>query len=82
MKYIIFGSKKIVNLCVPFQICIDGYILEKVDNIKFLGVMIDSSLNWTKHINHVSLKISKGIGIIGRLRKIVPHHIVLPYIIL
>ena len=39
--------------------------------------MIDSKLNWSNHINHVSLKISKGLGVISRLRNALPLHILL-----
>ena len=56
---------------------IDGYVLEQTDCTKFLGVFIDSKLNWSNHINHISLKISKGLGIICRFRNVMPHHILL-----
>ena len=62
---------------IPFQLCIDGKTLERVESTKFLGIMIDSKLNWSNHINHVTLKISKGLGIIGRLRNALPLHILL-----
>ena len=32
-----------------------------------------SNLSWKDHINYISTKISKGIGIIARLRHLVPH---------
>ena len=41
-------------------------IMEK-DNIKYLGVIIDSQLNWKKHIPTVSKKISRCIGIMCKL---------------
>jgi hypothetical protein len=39
---------------------------------KYLGVIIDSSLTWKYHIDNISSKISKSIGIITRLRHFVP----------
>ena len=39
------------------------------DNIKYLGVIIDSQLNWKKHISTVSKKISRYIGIMCKLRQ-------------
>ena len=40
--------------------------------MKYLGVLIDGNLSWKHHINYISTKISKGIGIIARLRHLVP----------
>ena len=45
-------------------------IIEK-DNIKYLGVIIDSRLNWKTHILAVSKKISRCIGILCKLRQFV-----------
>ena len=42
--------------------------LERKDFVKFLGILIDCNLKWKHHINFISLKISKTIGILARLR--------------
>ena len=55
---------------------------------KFLGVSIDNKLTWQSHIDLVSLKISKGIGILNRLKSFIPVRIlvmlyntlILPYL--
>ena len=49
---------------------VDNTLVDQVNHTKFLGVYIESSLNWSKHIDHVSNKISKNIGIITRARKV------------
>ena len=41
--------------------------LERKTYVKYLGVVIDGNLSWKHHINYISTKISKGIGIIARL---------------
>ena len=46
--------------------------LEKKDNVKYLGVLIDSNLTWKQHILFISSKISKSLGMISRLRHFVP----------
>ena len=43
-------------------------IMEKY-SIKYLGVIIDSHLNWKKHISTVTKKISRCIGIRCKLRQ-------------
>ena len=46
--------------------------LEQKDCIKYLGVFIDSSLSWKHHINYISQKVSRSIGIIAKLRHFIP----------
>ena len=43
----------------------------KVQGTKFLGVVIDCHLNWSKHINYIKTKVSKGIGIINRIKQFI-----------
>ena len=49
---------------------IDQMLIKQVIITKFLGVMIDSHLQWKEHINCVILKISKCIAIMYNLRDI------------
>ena len=62
--------------------------LECKDHVKYLGVLLDSHLSWKYHIDNVALKISRIIGVIARLRHLVPfttqfsfyRSLVLPYL--
>ena len=51
--------------------------IEKVSQFNFLGVVINSTLKWDKHIAHISLKISRATDVIFRLRHIYPREILL-----
>ena len=51
--------------------------IERVSQFNFLGVVINSTLKWDKHIAHISLKISRATGVIFRLRHIYPREILL-----
>ena len=42
--------------------------IQRVYKTKFLGVGIDSKLNWRYHIDYIANKISKNIGIIVRMK--------------
>ena len=46
--------------------------IERKNFIKYLGLLIDENLSWKTHIHSVANKISKTIGLIARLRHIVP----------
>ena len=45
-------------------------ILTKRNVCKFLGVMVDEKLKFKEHVEHISKKISKSIGIIYKLAKL------------
>ena len=45
------------------NVIIDESIITRVKDCKFLGVVIDESLTWMKHINLVTSKMSKNIGV-------------------
>ena len=49
----------------------DNIVIERQKVSKFLGVLIDEKLSWKQHINDVSTKISKSIGILFKFRGIV-----------
>ena len=67
--YIIFSSKnKIID--DDQQVKINSEPIERVYYTKFLGVFLDSNLNWKKHIEYILKKISKSIGILCKARKL------------
>jgi hypothetical protein len=68
-NYMIFKSKK-TKLTVFPDLQLNSNSISRVLSTKFLGVILDESLTWTEHINHVKRKIAKGIGIICKARKV------------
>ena len=51
---------------------IEGDDIRKSDKIKLLGVHIDENLNFTSHISDICTKGSQKVGVIMRLRKLIP----------
>ena len=50
------------------KVSINNIAVEEKDNLKYLGVVIDKSLKFTKHIANISNVISRNIGIFARVR--------------
>ena len=58
------------------------------EHVQFLGVIVDEHLSWKPHLEAVCTKVSRGVGVICRLRFILPekvlitlyNSIVLPYL--
>src|SRR3984893_16336859 len=55
-----------------FQITIENESITRVDSTKFLGVIVDQKLTWQQHITYISLKISKSLNILRRLKYKLP----------
>ena len=53
------------------DIKIDDQLIEQVSSITFRGVHIHEHLDWKPHINSVSLKMSKSIGVINKIKSFI-----------
>ncbi len=54
---------------------IDGIEIDRVTNFNFLSLMINENLNWMTHIEKVANSISKTIGILNKLKYLLPLNI-------
>ncbi len=63
------------NTTNKINLSINNEAIAQKDCIKYLGVLLDKNLSWKNHIQHVKLKLSKGIGILAKLRHYVPQNI-------
>ena len=72
-KFMVFHSDK--KKVVYPKLLINNIEIERVDYFNFLGLQLNHNLNWNKHVNYVSLKISKISGILYRLRSEFPTYI-------
>jgi len=73
-NYILF-TKKSKFTDNRIHVKIDNVPIRKVKQTKFLGVIINDKLSWEDHIITIKGKISKGLGILTKLRHYLPNHI-------
>ena len=66
--YIIFTSTK-NRVQSTNLVKINNISIKRVNNTKFLGVILDSELKWKLHIEFVKNKISKCIGFLTKAKK-------------
>ena len=62
------------RLSGSFSITINDKTIKQVTYIKYLGVLMDCHLNWKDHVSHVSKKLSRGIGVLCKLRHFADIH--------
>ena len=72
-KYMVFHTSK-RNMIYP-NLKVNNNTIERVTEFNFLGVILHSHMTWNKHINHISMKIARSIGILYRLRNIYPESV-------
>ena len=56
---------------------LNGNKIERVTQFNYLGLILQANLSWNKHISHVSLKVTKTIGILNRLKLVYPLKVLL-----
>ena len=68
-NFILFGSiQRLKGLEQTPILKIMDKAINRVSSTKFLGVIIDQNLSWDSHIDFISRKIAKSIGILYRAR--------------
>ena len=92
LLYMIMGTQHMTSMedqsVSNVDIILDETKLKSVDKTKFLGVTIDENLSWKNHIDGITKTISRNVGMINKLKFIIPERIlrtlyctlVLPYI--
>ena len=71
-KFMLFHHKKRnISKIIP-TVEIDSIRIERVTVFNFLGLTVDENLTWDAHVNKISNKISRSIGILNRLKRFLP----------
>ena len=52
----------------PFSLFLGDKPINQAQHYKYLGVLIDANLNFKQHVDKLLVKISKRIGVLGRIR--------------
>ena len=59
--------KPLKKVSIP-SLEIDKVKIDCVDEFNFLGLTLDKNMNWDKHIQKISTKISQKVGILNKLK--------------
>ena len=73
--YIVFG--RCMNDYSNYSISHYGHIINRKDNLKFLGVIIDQRLSWLDHINYLVSILSRDIVLLNTASKLFPKTVLL-----
>ena len=62
---------KLVN---DVSLKVNSTAIDRSDSFKYLAVVINQTMSWSEHIDSISTKINQRIGMIKRIRHLLPLH--------
>ena len=68
-KYMLFSRQ---NIELPDEFKISYKKIDRVKEVRFLGVIVDEKLNWSAHIKILKIKMSRYICILCKIKKLLP----------
>ena len=68
----LFGTRHNLNKFNNVSLIYGNETIERVDNFKYLGVVLDPQLSWNDHAHYLSQNVSKRIGVICRVKYYLP----------
>ena len=72
-----FNSPKLNKTSTDFVVKLDDTFIKAENCVKYLGILIDSNLNFRFHLEEIENKLSKSLGILYRLKPILPQNALL-----
>ena len=66
--YLFHEKTKTDNLLLLLKFLINDKKLERVQSVKFLGVLLDEHLSWKEHIRYTKNKMAKSIGLLYKAK--------------
>jgi hypothetical protein len=72
-EYMIISSRqRLAKIDDDPKISLDGIDIKRVKQAKTLGIVIDEKLLWKNQIDEITTKVSRGIGMLRRMKAYVP----------
>ena len=68
----IFGSPQKLNRIQNILVKVEDTCIERTQSFKYLGVTLNQSMSWADHVDAISTKINQRIGLIRRIRDVLP----------
>ena len=73
-KFVIFGSTRKLNSFREFSLEINAHNLERRDTFKYLGIKLNQNMSWSDQIDALSKKVSQRLGVLRRVKYLLPLH--------
>ena len=74
-KFMVFHNKNKKVDTIAFDIKVENMKIDRISAFNLLGITLDEHLNWNSHINVTSMKIARSVGILHKVKNILPEYI-------
>lgn len=71
-KSIVFGTPTMLKMSPSIELQQGGKVIEQVMEFKYLGVLLDTCLDFGSHLGVLTKKVSSRLGMLGRVRNCLP----------
>ena len=69
---IIIFRRKNTQVLKKLNFCLSGQKIEVTDQVKYLGILLNSTLTWVTHLNDLIKKLNCAIGLLVKIRHYTP----------
>ena len=66
-SFVVFHSPQ-RRIAHKLNLSISNKFVESDNQVKYLGPIFDSNLNWKPYLHELSRKVSRGIGVLSKVR--------------
>ena len=74
-EIILFKPKSHANINKQLNFSIKGERAEKINKVKYLGVVFNELLEWRTHFTHLKKKLNQAIGLLSKIRHPASQHL-------
>jgi hypothetical protein len=73
-KAMVIGSGRKFRNLISASVKVYDEEIETVQQYTHLGVIFTANMTWTAHINHLCAKVNKRLGLLKRIKHLLPHY--------
>ena len=66
------GSNRKLESKMALTVSIFDHNVNNVNSFKYLGIFISSDFTWTKHVEYIAGKINQRLGLLNRIKHLLP----------
>jgi hypothetical protein len=78
-KFLIFTTRNSTSEDIFDEVIFEDNVIENVSSFEYLGLTLDSQLNWYAHIDKILRRISPMVGLLRRLKRLLPRNLLWQY---
>ena len=73
-KAMVIGSNRKLSNTSSITVHVNGNTIENVEHFSYLGVTLPTTMTWNEHMTNPSSKVNKHLGLLKRIRHLLPHN--------